>query len=202
MIGSTVISPSEVKNSIISANSAKPDLRPDSSIFTSINRPRTHTSNLYWENTKGFNEKRKYSERVTILQDSPIYTNFTITSNATSLRYDPLEGDGIICKKVEAWINAEPAQIQPVNAIHYGEMDIFVTSDPQYLLPIPVKKGDVVTIKIASVQTFSPEDFMPIAEGNTSYGGPLHGAIHELQAHYEDRSRSSVFDLSRSFRRK
>lgn len=156
----------------------------DSSKVTGRKHIGSLTSNLYWTNGKPYSEIRKLSKRFQIKPGNPLMMSFTLTRDVTALRYDPVEGIGSICKNVRAWINNNAVKIEPVDVIRYGNVDIFLTSDPQYSIQTAASKGDVVTVTMDDLQTFSPVDFLPITEGNSRYAGALRDALAQMNDYY------------------
>lgn len=190
-ITGSVISPSAANEALAAyANSHISHLKKTSSenaVRRNKNYPKHFISNLYWDSGKGYTEKHKYSRLIPVKPETPIRVTFTASREAAALRFDPVEGVGAICKNARASINGKPIEITPTDALRYDDIDMFMTSDPQYYMQADILKGDHVVVEMDSLRVFSAADFLPITDGNDHYAGALREALCEMQQFYEAR---------------
>lgn len=131
------------------------------------------------------------SRMVSILsqEGDNLTVQFTARHRSDHLRFDPVEGQGIICIDAHTTVNGSPRNMIAVNGVSDGNADIFITNDPQYVIEGQVEKGDVVVVRFGAVEYFSYHDF--IVDEQTmkggEYGGALRSAVVEMQATYERR---------------
>ncbi len=75
---------------------------------------------------------------------------FEIPANTRYVRFDPCEGNMCLCKNIAT--NCDQIKINNVNGVRFGDVDLFLTKDPQYIL-----EGDFSRIKrfTLSIEQFS-----------------------------------------------
>ena len=92
------------------------------------------SSTLYIDRGNGFNEKDKLISFPSISKENGNeyrVFNFNLPSNAINLRWDPIEGEYIICSIVSI---TDSFTAYPVNSIKTELGDLFYSDDPQYIL--------------------------------------------------------------------
>ena len=81
--------------------------------------------------------------------------SFEVPEGTRYVRYDPIEKTACMCYGVKC--NAGMF-VTPINGYRIGKMDVFFTTDPQYLIEGEFEKNKNIQIEIKSLQEFALDD--------------------------------------------
>lgn len=160
--------------------------------------PINYAGTLYWKTASSqFSENRKYTRRIDIHSEH-VNVSFTIRRAATSIRFDPLEGSGVICRGIVALVNGSPVKITPLNAISFSDQDIFLTRDPQYEVHASVAPGDIVTIQFTHFSVYDDTSRDDAGIEYIDYPNNLKKAFNDMLVHYEQSMAMRAQDIRQS----
>jgi hypothetical protein len=144
---------------------------------------RLRPAHVYHNTGDGYSEDlvtRVYPKRTA---DGRVLFAWKAPDGVMSVRFDPVEHCGVVCRDVAATVDGVHADIVPVNSLRFdAALDVFMTTDPIYDLR-GVTSGADVAVTMASVAYIDAADFIPSdsADGVSNYGKPLTLALTEVQ---------------------
>lgn len=139
---------------------------------------------LYLAKNDHFTEEDKLTYLPRKNKNGSLKFRFNAPYRSRKVRFDPVEGLGIVCQNPKVTINGEVRKIKALGAISHGETDVFLTTDPQYLIRGEVNKGDRLDITFTNIKYYSLEGFVhPIRQNKPTEN--FRSKIGELQYYYK-----------------
>ena len=142
-----------------SANSTCPVLSP--TMETS--------STLYYDCGAGINENDLIRQNVKVVLDyQHLDLSFKLPQAVTCLRFDPVEKYNCAIRRFRITADGIPCNAALINGIHVPGLDIFTTTDPQYLIEQSFGAGAIIRIS-GELSMFKNEDLVDLLR-STPFG--------------------------------
>lgn len=143
------------------------------------------SARVYHNAGAGYLEDEAVSVRPRPSPDGRVTFSWQAPAAVESVRFDPVEGAGVVCRGAAVTVNGVAAEIVPVNCMRFGgALDVFMTTDPIYDVR-GVTPGANVIVTLDSIEYIDGSDFAappPSGDDLEAYGGPLTPALLTIQA--------------------
>lgn len=99
----------------------------------SLDRRALMPAKFYIDQGQGMAESNVIFAPPSIVNGKNVY-QLTLPAGTVSLRFDPIEGDPCLVTNITVTTDQGPRQLRNVNGRSLGNVDVFTTTDPMYLL--------------------------------------------------------------------
>lgn len=119
------------------------------------------SSNMYYEVDGTWSERNKVVLPLTQGEGGVYSGTAVMPSSSAQLRFDPVEGSGVLCRGLVVRVNGTRRKATPMNGIAGRGFELFFTVDSQYAIHGGVEAGDRVTVELLDIAR------VPVALGGT-----------------------------------
>ncbi|MGH7173676.1 MAG: hypothetical protein ACRELG_25620, partial [Gemmataceae bacterium] len=177
--------PEPMMANAVFANHLQQALRADSRGRRKQSQSRHRIARVYHNCGAGYTEDESIVVRPTTNHDGGVAFSWQAPPAVESVRFDPVEGSGVVCRGVAATVDGTAVDIVPVNCQRFGAaLDVFMTTDSIYDLRGVTPEAAVV-VTMDAIDYIDASDFLPRLpedEDLLSYGGPLTATLAAIQA--------------------
>ena len=157
-------------------------------------------SQLFVDCGSGFCESMVLISNSCVYGDERLQVEFDISSytNVNALRFDPIEGVNVRCKILSVSTDTgENVELLPQGAVVDNDWDVFLSTDPQYYIPVPNCKRIKIDFAMQVMERFEVERKIYEAECNR---GMLQHECDGLRRQVEDILQSNSWRLTAPLR--
>ncbi len=151
--------------------------------------PKNYFPAKFYHRVKGVFSEDKISQDIIKLDvDSRKFiVNTNIKYKCNFIRFDPIEGNSLSTKGIEAYVNGKKVSIEPINGYRHGYSDLFITDDPMYGIRHKFNRNDIIRIEFSQFNIIYSDELDKGITGNRNqqYGKKINNALIDIINHYE-----------------